>query len=219
MKKKSDIREYKNFWTIWLNCAGNPDRGISLFEIQYRWKITSNYLYHHEMGLKKPLYINMIKKGFLEKEGRKLKPKFDWIPGYMKERYLIEGTGNQWFPVAMLNVKWPIIQKFIRDNAKHIFDLENLKILYKNDRELLGKYGPYVFSDIFLMVLFSNMILFSKKYRADIVMRIISTIVSIFSDRDILNYIRKVSSQIGKDIPVIIGNEDELNRLMYPFKW
>jgi hypothetical protein len=219
MKKKNDIRQYKNFWVIWLSCAGNPDRGISLFEIQNKWGITTNYLYHNEMGLKKPLYIHMIKEGFLKKNGRKLKPKFDWIPEYMKDRYLLEGTGNQWYPVALLNVKWPMIQKFIKDHSKEIFELESMKILYKNNRELIGKYGSQMFSDIFLMVLFFNMIIFSRKYKADVVMRIISTVVSVFSDRDILNYIRKVSLEIGKDVPIIIRNEDELNRLMYPFKW
>ncbi|MFC2143880.1 hypothetical protein ACFLQO_00755 [Candidatus Aenigmatarchaeota archaeon] len=219
MKRKTDIRQYKNFWVIWLTCAGNSDKGISLFEIQNKWGITTNYLYHHEMGLKKPLYINMIKEGFIKKEGRKLKPEFGWIPEYMKDRYLIEGTGNQWYPVALLNVKWSMIQRFIKDNSKVIFNLDNLRVLYKDDRELVGRYGYHVFSDIFLMVLFSNMILFSRKYKADVVMRIISTIVSIFSDRDLLNYIRKISLEIGKNMPVIINNEDELNRLMYPFKW
>jgi hypothetical protein len=219
MRRKSDIREYRNFWLIWINCAGNPEKGISLFEIQNRWGITTNYLYHHEMGLKKPLYIHMIRKNFIEKDGRKLKPRFDWIPDYMKERYLLEGTGNQWFPVALMNVKWPIVQKFMKEHSREIFDIENLKILYKNDRELLGKYGPYVFSDIFLLLLFFNMILFCRKYRADVVLRIISTIISIFSDRDLLNYIRKISLQIGKEIPIMIRSEDELNRLMYPFKW
>lgn len=219
MKKKSDIRDYKNFWLIWTNCAGNPDKGISLFEIQNRWGITTNYLYHHEMGLKKPLYIHMIKKNFISKEGRKLKPSFDWIPEFIKDQYLIKGTGNQWFPIALLNVKWPIVQKFIRDHAKEIFSPDNLKILYKNDRDLLGKHGPFIFSDIFLFLLFFNLIMFCRKYKADIVLRIISTIISMFSDRDLLNYTRKLSVQLGRDIPIIIQNEEELNKFMYPFKW
>ena len=219
MKKKTDIRQYKNFWVIWLSCAGKQNRGISLFEIQNMWGITTNYLYHKEMGLNRPLYIHMIKEGYIEKEGRKLKPKFDWIPEYLKDRYLIEGTGNQWFPIALLNVKWPLIQKFLKTHSEKIFDLENMKVLYKNDREIMGRYGPFIFSDIFLMVLFFNMILFSRKYKADVVMRIVSTVISVFSDRDILNYIRKLSADIGKDVPIIIRNEDELNRLMYPFKW
>jgi len=219
MRKKSNLWGYKNFWLIWLNCAGNSDKGISLFEIQNRWGITTNYLYHREMGLKKPLYIHMIKKNFISKEGRKLKPKFEWIPDFIKDQYLLKGTGNQWFPIALLSVKWPIVQKFIRDRAKDIFDQENLKILYKNERDLLGKHGPHIFSDIFLLLLFFNMILFCRKYRADVVLRIISTIISVFSDRDLLNYIRKLSTQVGKDTPILIRNEDELNRLMYPFKW
>jgi len=219
MKKKSDIREYKNFWLIWLNCAGNPKKGISLFEIQKRWSITTNYLYHNEMGLKNPLYIRMIRENFIEKDGKKLKPKFEWIPGYLRDQYLVKGTGNQWFPIALLSVKWPIVQKFIRDHAKEIFGQESLKILYKNERDLLGKYGPHIFSDIFLFLLFFNLILFCRKYKADVVLRIISTIVSVFSDRDLLNYIRKLSLQVGKDIPILIQSEAELNRFMYPFKW
>ncbi len=219
MKKKSDIREYKNFWLIWLNCAGNPDKGLSVFEIQNRWGINTNYLYHNEMGLKKPLYIRMIREKFIEKDGRKLKPKFEWISEYIKDQYILKGSGNQWLPIALLSVKWPIVQKFVKDHAKEIFNEESLKILYKNERDLLGKYGPYIFSDIFLFLLFFNLILFCRKYRADVVLRIISTIVSIFSDRDLLNYIRKLSLQIGKDIPILIRSEAELNKFMYPFKW
>jgi hypothetical protein len=219
MRKKSDVKDYKNFWLIWINCAGKPEEGVSLFKIQNRWDIKTNYLYHNEMGLKKPLYIRMIKDKILSKEGKKLKPKFAWIPAYVKEQYLLKGTGNQWFPVALMSVKWPIVQKFIEEHSETLFNIDALKVLYKNDRELLGKHGPHIFSDIFLLVLFFNLILFCRKYKAEVVLRIISTIVSTFSDRDLLNYIRTISLKIGKDIPVLVRSEEELNKFMYPFKW
>ena len=219
MRKKSDINDYKNFWLIWINCAGKPERGVSLFEIQNMWEIKTNYLYHNEMGLKKPLYISMIKEKIISKEGKKLKPKFGWIPDYVKEQYLLKGTGNQWFPVVLMSVKWPILQKFIEDHSETLFNIDALKVLYKSDRELLGKHGPHIFSDIFLLVLFFNLILFCRKYKAEVVLRIISTIVSTFSDRDLLNYIRTISLKIGKDIPMLIRSEEELNKFMYPFRW
>ena len=218
MKKKEKLTEYKNFWLIWLNCAGKPDKGESLFQIQTGWDIKTNYLYHNEAGLGKPLYVRMIKDGYLLKSGPRMRPVFIWIPGYVKE---IAGltTGDAWYPSTLITGRWPLVQKFIEENAGTLFGDKAMRILYKNDRDLMGQTGRYIFSDIFLYVLFSNIILFTKKYRADIVMRIISTAISIFSERDLLNYMRYLHERLFSEVPAIITSEAEMNRMMYPFKW
>ena len=218
MIKKEKLTDYKNFWLIWINCAGKPDSGDSLFQIQTKWGIRTNYLYHNETGLGRPLYTRMIKGGYLAKEGPRMKPMFGWIPKYVKELSGVS-TGDSWYPSTLITSRWPAVQAFIEKNPGVLFGDEATKILYKNDRDLLGQTGRYVFNDIFLYVLFSNVVLFTKKYKADIVMRIISTAISIFSERDLLNYMRYLHERLFRSVPAILESEADMNRVMYPFKW
>ena len=213
-----NITDYKNFWLIWLTCAGKP-QGLSLFKIQEEWGIKTNYLYHNESGLGKPLYLAMIKEGYLEKEGKNLKARFEWVTRFVNDRYVEPVQTGMWSPAVLISSKWSLIEDFIEKHAPVLFDIKNLRILYKNNKDLLGETGRYIFMDIFLYVLFSNLAVFTKKYNADIVMRIISTIISLFAERDLLNYMRQIHTKIGRDVPVIIGDERELNRTMYPFTW
>ena len=81
--RKNGLFDYTNFWLIWLSCAEKP---TTLFKIQKRWKIKTNYLYHKERGLKKPLFRSMIDGGFIEKNGKEITARFDWIPSYVVER-------------------------------------------------------------------------------------------------------------------------------------
>ena len=108
-------------------------------------------------------------------------------------------------------------QEFIQNNAHVLFSPENLRILYRNSKDSLVDQGNYAFSDIFLYILFTDLMAFTRRYHADIVLRILLTAMSLFTDRDIINYMRQLNKQIGKDVPNIISNEDELNRLMIPF--
>jgi hypothetical protein len=218
MLKKEKLTGYKNFWLVWISCAGKQERGESLFQVQTGWGIKTNYLYHNEAGLGRPLYARMIRDGYLAKEGPRLKPLFAWIPGYVKDMAGLT-TGDAWYPSTLITSRWPLVQRFIEDNAGTLFEDRAIRLLYKNDRDLLGQTGRYIFSDIFLYVLFSNLILFTKRYKADIVMRIISTSISIFSERDLLNYMRYLHERLFKEVPAIITSEDEMNRVMYPFKW
>ena len=218
MKKKEKLTDYKNFWLIWLNCAGKPGKGESLFQIQTGWGIRTNYLYHNEAGLGKPLYTRMLKDGYLVKAGPRMRAVFGWIPDYVKALSGIT-AGDMWYPSTLITSNWPRVQSFLEENSSTLFGEEATRILYKNDRDLLGQTGRYIFNDIFLYVLFSNMILFTKKYKADIVMRIISTSISIFSERDLLNYMRYLHGKLFNEVPAIITTEQELNRVMYPFKW
>lgn len=217
MRKKEIVTDYKNFWLIWLNAAGS-EQGQSLFSIQNEWGIKTNYLYHNETGLKTPLYVRMIKDSFLEKSGKRLKANFSWIPTYVKSLYRVpQNDTTLWFPYNLINQKWALVQDFIQSHGHVIFSPSNLRILYRNDKDSLGNQGRYIFSDVFLYILFTDLMSFTRRYHADIVMRIILTSMSLFTDRDIINYMRQLNKQIGADVPNIIANEDELNRLMMPF--
>jgi len=212
------LTDYKNFWMIWLSAAGRP-QGVSLFSIQNDWNIKTNYLYHEETGIGKPLYVAMIREGFLEKQGKKLKAKFGWIPDFVKEKYQPLGHVDYWIPYPVMSTKWPQVQAFIEKNAPILFDIKNTRILYKSSKDILGNSGQHIFTDVFIFVLFNNITIFCKKYKAEIVLRILLTTFSLFTDRDLMNYMRHLNSQLSKEVPLIIGDEAEMNALMCPFNW
>ncbi len=219
MRKKSKLTDYKNFWLIWINCAGEKE-GVSLFKIQTEWDVKTNYLYHNEVGLGRPLFRSMVRENYIAKEGKRLKAKFEWIPKFIREKYEGERKGL-WFPDSLLRIKWGAVQKFIEKYHPVLFRMKNLKLLYKNDKELIGKSGTHVFTDVFLYVLFSNLRTFCKKYEADVVLRIISTLISLSTDRDLLNYIHRLDSELGKvpDFPVLVRDENELSKILCTLKW
>jgi len=218
MRKMTRLTEYKNFWLIWLSAAGRP-QGISLFSIQNEWGIKTNYLYHEETGIGRPLYQAMIREGYLEKHGKNLKAKFGWIPDFVKEKYQPVGHVDYWIPYPIISAKWPQVQAFMEKHASAIFDPKCLRILYRGNKDVLGVYGQRIFTDIFLFVLFSNLVIFCKKYKAEIVLRILLTSFSMFADRDLMNCMRHLNSQLAKEVPLIIGDEAEMNSLMCPFNW
>lgn len=220
MRKKSSITDYKNFWLIWANCAGKEE-GRSLFEIQTDWGITTNYLYHNEAALGAPLFRVMIRNNYITKEGKRLKAQFGWIPDYIKERYSMEEKSGLWYPDSLLRIKWGQVQHFVEKYHHAIFSQDRIKLLYGHDRDLLGRSGPQIFGDLFLYVLFCNMKSFCKKYGADIVLRIISTLISISAERDLLNYMKSLDKEMEglPDFPKLIKDESELSRILCSLEW
>ena len=212
------LTDYKNFWLIWLSAAGRP-QGASLFSIQNEWGIKTNYLYHEETGIGRPLYMAMIKEGYLEKHGKNLKAKFGWIPDFVKEKYQPAGHVDYWIPYPIISTKWPQVQSFIEKNAHVLFNIKNIRVLYKGKKDILGGYGQHIFTDVFLYVLFTNLAIYCKKYKAEIVLRILLTSFSMFADRDLMNYMRQLNIQLAREVPLIIGDEAEMNSLMCPFNW
>jgi len=220
MRIKQKITDYKNFWLIWIGCAGK-EKGVSLFEVQTNWGVKTNYLYHNEIGLKSPLFRCMIRENYVKKDGKRIMAEFGWVPKYIYEKYPAKETNDTWFPDFLIRTKWPALQKFMEKYHAVLFEQKNIKILYKNDKEIIGKYGPHIFADLFLYVLFSNLRVFCKKYEADIVLRMISTVISLSSDRDLLNYMKSVDSYLRRvvDFPVLVKDENELSRLLCTLKW
>ena len=114
-----------------------------------------------------------------------------------------------------------MVQKFIEKYHYVLFDIHKLKLLYKGDKDMVGRLGSSVFMDIFLFVLFSNLMSFTKKYKADVVLRIISTLISLSSEKNLINYMFKLNSDLkdAKDFPLIVRNENELSRILCSLKW
>ncbi len=220
-KLKAKLTDYKNFWLIWLSCAGQED-GMSLFRIQSTWDIKTNYLYHNEAVIKKPLFKLMEEERFIDIAGNKIRARFEWIPGYVAEQFGSEKpVGGFWSPELIVKSKWALAQGFMQRYRKHFFELDNLRILYRGDRDVLGNYGRYVFQHVFLYILFSNIIAFSKRYSADIVTRMIATSISLGSGADVLNYMYQLHSTIGgsPDFPVLTTDEQELGKLLCSLRW
>lgn len=220
MRTKQKITDYKNFWLIWISCAGK-DKGISLFEIQTNWEVKTNYLYHNEVGLKNPLFRCMTRDNFITKDGKRLKPEFKWVPSYILQKYSAKDSAENWLPDFFIRTKWQLIQKFMEKYHAVLFDQKNLRILYRNEKELIGKYGPQIFADVFLYVLFSNLRVFCKKYEADVVLRMITTMISLSAERDLLNYMKAIDSQLRRvvDFPILVKDENELSRVLCALKW
>lgn len=193
---KEKLTDYKNFWLIWLSCAGQ-EKGISLFRIQTTWGIQTNYLYHREASLGNPLFKLMTEQGYTETVGKKIRPRFEWIPEYVNLLFHGEKPTGGWSPELGVKGKWPLVQPFMEKHRRFIFDLDNLRVLYKSDKDMMGLYGRYIFQHIFLYVLFSNLVAFSKRYHAEIVTRMISTSLSLGTGADVLNYMYHLHSQIG----------------------
>lgn len=220
---KATLTDYKNFWLIWISCAGKK-KGVSLFQIQNRWGIKTNYLYHNESGLGKPLFRCMMEEGYITKSGKYLRAKFDWISKFMKKKYepaeFLEKP-DQWLPNKFINLKWDKVQKFTEKNNEKIFEWKKIKVLYNGDKDLIGAEGKMIFSDVFLYIMFSNIMAFTKKYKADVVVRIVSTLISLSTRRNLLNYMFRMHSEMKNMItfPMIIMNENELSRALCTLKW
>ncbi|VVB60819.1 Uncharacterised protein [uncultured archaeon] len=214
MKKLFD---YSNFWLIWLECAGDPD-GTSLFKIQEEWKIKTNYLYHKEAGLGKPLFKNMLEHGYLQDGKKGPAAKFDWIPSYILEKHKLTNS-NEWSLNSFIIEKMPVMQQFIEHHHEVLFDRQIITRLYKGDLGAIKREGSTIFDDIRLFVFISNLIPFCKKYGADIVVRMLFTLVSFYSEKDLLGYFNALRQRIPEDqIPKVIENEGELVRVLYAFE-
>lgn len=220
-KIKEKLTDYKNFWLIWLSCAGQKE-GISLFRIQAVWDIKTNYLYHNEAGIRKPLFRLMEEERYIDIVGNRIKARFEWIPEYIYGLFMTEKPmGGFWSPELVVKEKWKYVQPFMESYRKYFFELSNLRILYRGSRDMLGAYGRYIFLHVFLYVLFSNMITFSRKYSAEIVSKMIATMLSLGTGADLLNYMYELHSTIGgsDSFPVLFSSEQELTKLLCNLKW
>ena len=211
MKK---LFEYSNFWLIWLECAGEPE-GTSLFKIQEEWGIKTNYLYHKEKGLGKSLFKNMIEQGYMQNGKKGPTAKFDWIPSYVLEKHKLTDQRG-WSLNGFIIEKLPLMQKFIEHNHEILFDRVLLNKLYRNDLDTIKSSGSTIFDDIRLFVFVSNLMPFCKKYGADIVTRMLFTMLSFYSEKDLLGYFNELRQKIPEEnIPTVIENEGDLVRVLY----
>ena len=213
MKK---LVEYNNFWLIWLECAENID-GISIFNIQENWGIKTNYLYHKEKSLGKPLFKSMLDEGYLKEGKNGLVADFDWIPSYILKNHDLKSGNLGWSLNNFIVENIPVIHKFIKKNNSVLFNRSSIKKLYRSDINILKHESQNIFDDIMLFVFVYNLMPFCKRYGAEIVIRMLYTFFSFSLQKDFLNYYNELNNKLQKDsVPVIISNEGELVNILCP---
>jgi hypothetical protein len=196
---RKKLVEYLDFWLIWLSCVSQEK---SLFQIQQEWGIRTNYLYHKESALGKPLFSSMIDQNYLIKVGRKLKGTLDWVQNYIPEKH----------PDTLIEKHKETIQEFVEKHHQILFNLDNLKILFKNDINLIKKNGDNIFSYITLYILYLDLSKLCAEYGADIVMEMFTIIFSVLPEVDFLGYMKSIDEDIGKieTEPLIIKDVKDL---------
>lgn len=212
MQKK--LTDYRSFWAVWLGCAGSPD-GRTLFGIQKEWGITTNYLYHREPGLDMPIYKAMSRSGFLTKEKTKIKARYDWITDYVLSMHK-PGSPHEWSMNMIMLEHWALVQKFIEKHESVLFSQGNMKILYSGI-DSVSRMGPFIFDDLFSLIIISNILPFCAKYSANLVSRIMYTILAMSPGRDLLGYFNAIRKQLkDSDFPGIISSEEKLLDVLFP---
>ncbi len=177
-----ELKEYGNFWLIWITCAGEKK---SLFGIQKEWGITTNYLYHSERALGEPTFRSMIKEGYLEKEGKYLIAKFDWIKKFILLNYpgsLLEKFVDKFFEVV---VRYKSL----------FFDLKKLKLLFRGNPTLVKKYGRNIFLYIFLFLLYQDFLQVSKLYKAEYVAKIFKNLLEFIGEINLKAYFEELERE------------------------
>ena len=214
-----DLFEYNNFWLIWINCAGSAE-GISLFKIQTSWDIKTNYLYHNERSIKKPLFKAMIDGGYLKQGKNGLVADFEWIPEYILKKHELKPNDIGWSLNGFIIEHIPEIHEFIKKNHVELFDSVAVKKLFQSDINTIKQEGYTILDNIILFVFVSTLIPFCKRYDAEIVIRMVYTIFAFSSRQDFLSYLNVLRNTLQSDsIPNIIPNEGTLVKVLCPVEF
>lgn len=196
--KMNEILKSQIFWFIWLNCAA---KDVSLFEIQKRWKITSNFLYHKHKKLGKTFVELMLEGGYIERIEKKIKARFEWIEDYIKEYY--KGT--------ILEEYSSVLTKFCNKYNEILFDYNALRKLFvtEDNWKVLGK---EIFRYIFFSLIYKDIERFLREHRAQGVKILIDIIYHISNPIDILSYSVYISERIP-EYPNIISTKSDIEKI------
>jgi hypothetical protein len=156
----------------------------------------------------------MVKQGFLEKDKKLLKARFDWTKQFVVEANTVKSGYKD--SNALMISNWPSVQAFMEENANAFFSLDNLKALYRSDITCIRREGWKIFNDIFLFVLFQNMEPFCKKYNAEMVLRTMNMMISNEIDRDLLGYFYRIKPVLAeaRGFPIFIKSESDLTAVL-----
>ncbi|MBU0953758.1 MAG: hypothetical protein KKA90_05085 [Nanoarchaeota archaeon] len=207
------LPEYKNFWLLWLSAAGSA-RGQSLFAIQKSWGITSNYLYHNEHRIGKPLVQAMIDSGYLNKEKGRISARFAWIPSYVEETFVAADEQTHGIRKASAQ-SWQQIQPFIEQHHETLFGKEALQALYGFNPDAVRRTGFSIFHDLYLLVLHENVARFANKFQAPFIPRLTHALLAHAPRRDLLSYARTIRQALPENtVPRILPNEQALGQFL-----
>ncbi len=188
------------FWFLFLNCA---EKEVSMFEIQKRWKITSNYLYHKHKKLSKPLFEYMYEKGYLEKRDSKFISNFNWVKDYISTYY--KGT--------ILEEYSSLIVEYCVKYREILFSFDNLSKLFGKDEEKWKTYGKKIFEIIFFVLIYKDIEKFVKEHRALIVLDLFKIFLySLSFEINFLEYLNSVKDKILE--PKIISIKSDIEKFL-----
>ena len=191
---KEELLNSQVFWFIWLNCAGKE---VSLFEIQKRWKITSNFLYHKHKKFKKTFIELMIEQNLIEKIDKKIRARFEWVEDFIKEYY--KGT--------ILENYSSIITKFCVKYREIFFDFDNLKKLFGGE-ENWKNYGKEIFRYVFIALLYKDLVRFLKEHKAEGVRMMLDILLASYGPTNLLEYSKIISEKLPEHANIISIKSD-----------
>ncbi len=158
----SRLWEFDKFWVIWCSCL---DQCRTLKQIQRIWGYKGNALY--QKGERLPLWKEMVEKGVLEERGvikkrgvsgKLLYGKMGWVENYLSELLTtLKYENNNPLPFDLMECfsDKTLLVKYLEENRRNFFSIENLKTLFGN-KENLKNYGNLaLFSPIASILLVS----------------------------------------------------------------
>lgn len=139
----------------------------------------------------------MLEGNFIEKIENKIKAKFEWVEGYIKEYYkgtILESYSNT-------------IAKFCIKYNEVLFNFDNLKILFGNE-DNWKTYGKEIFRYVFFALLYKDIVRFLKEHRAEKLKMLIDIVVNSTSNVNLLEYSERVSEKIIEYANIISTKTD-----------
>ncbi|MCD6371246.1 MAG: hypothetical protein J7L39_00820 [Candidatus Aenigmarchaeota archaeon] len=190
------MQKFGNFWLIWISCAGKKK---SLYQIQKMWGIKTNYLYHPEKSLNKPMFKLMLDEGYIRKEGKYLTADFYWVKEYIVLNY--KGSLMEKYVDAFLG--------FLRDKKEIFFNPDNILLLFRGNPSLLKRYGRNIFSYIFLYLLYRDFREIAKIYKAEYIARIFRVFLEFTSEINLKGYFDRIDEKLIEYSPTIVKTMED----------
>ena len=161
--------DYDKFWIIWVSCLDKPR---TIKDIQKFWGYEANALY--QKGEKRPIWQEMLEKGFLEQRGRVRKRgaagillygKLDWLLDYLKSFFKdLRVKSENPLPSHLFDCfdKNKLI-KFLEKKRTTFFFINRIKVLFGNKENL--KNNPEMCFFVPMIVLLNFFIISTLKKR------------------------------------------------------
>jgi hypothetical protein len=203
-KENTDVKEYSDFWMIWGSCV---DKDRSIGDIFKEWGIDPKI---KENPNRKKIWERMLQEKYITKV-KKLS-KTDPCKS-LKTGFLVHGN-IEWVEKGLSDNKdfqanHDLLMKVFNENKATIFDLDKLKVLFKNNYEILRDNGKFLYVlPLFVPSMLSGINYLSKTKKGKLNIRLALKLTSWpVQDLDIEKYFQLVENEVKKnkrDVPTSI---------------